>query len=143
MSAREFFEQLPSKVDPAKTGQVRGKSKHSPDVGEPPPVDRLVVVTHEADVPSVARQQEREVQLGPVEVLRLVHQQRRAAPTPAPQRARVGLEQYQGADEEVVEVQSARCGHGALVGDERPGDRSWRRIGGDPVGGDPQVELEP
>ncbi len=130
-------------VDPAQPRERRGQPEDPAHVGEAPAVDRLVVVAHEEHVVRRGREEQRELELGPVEVLRLVHEQVPAAAPPALEDVGGGVEQPHGADDQVVEVDAAAVCDRALVGDVGPGDRPGRRVRGDLVRGDPQVELEP
>ena len=57
-------------VHPSQPGQPCCEVEDPSDVGQPPGVDRLVVVTDEEDVASLPGKQQRQFQLGPVQVLR-------------------------------------------------------------------------
>ena len=80
-------------VDPAQARQRRGERQDPAHVGEPPAVDRLVVVADEEDAVRRRREEQRQPELRPVEVLRLVDEQVRrtarasARATPASPRA--------------------------------------------------------
>jgi hypothetical protein len=50
-------------VDPAQTGQARGQRDHAANVGQPPGVDRLVVVAHQEDAPPLAGEENGQVEL--------------------------------------------------------------------------------
>ena len=76
-------------VDPSQPGQPCCEVEDPSDVGQPPGVDRLVVVADEEDVARLPGQQQRQLQLGPVEVLRLVHEQHPRPLAPQRQRGRV------------------------------------------------------
>ena len=56
---------------------------------------------------------------------------------------RIGLEEPERTDDEVVEVDAAELRDRALVGDERARDRARGRVARDVVGRDAKVELEP
>ena len=72
-------------VDPAEARQRVGEAEDAPDVGESPAVDRLVVVADEEDPVRRRREEQRQPELGPVEVLGLVDEEMRAAaPATAP-----------------------------------------------------------
>ena len=129
-------------IDPPQTGQERLEPEDPTDIGQPPAVDRLVVVADEADVVRRGRQQQREVELQPVDVLRLVDQQRRRPRPPAGEQHRIGRETPDSPDHQVVEVDAARRLDRALVGDECAGDRPGFRVAGDLVGRHPEVQLE-
>ena len=88
--------------------QRGGQAQDAPHVREPPAVDRLVVIAHEEHPVRWRRQQQRDRELCAVEVLRLIHEQLRAARAPAGQDGAVGLEQPQRPGHEVVEVHPAR-----------------------------------
>ena len=62
-------------VHPPQAWQRCAKVEHPPDVGQPPAVDRLVVVADEEDPVRRRREQEGEPQLGAVDVLDLVDEQ--------------------------------------------------------------------
>ena len=83
-------------------------------------------------------------QLGPVQVLGLVHEQRGSARPPAGEQAprpRAGTSSARTSRSSKSTPPVARTA--PLVGDERPGDRARRRVRRDLVRRDPQVELEP
>ena len=74
-------------------------------VGAPEPVDRLVIVTDGTDVGIATRQQAQELELSPVRVLILVHEQRAEAPgdlVPGLVRQQVDRAQYQVAEVQPV-----------------------------------------
>ena len=80
-------------VDPPQAGERRVQGQDPADVGQPPAVDRLVVVADEEDPVRRRRQQQREAELRPVDVLDLVDEQvARSGRASAPSRAGVGLE---------------------------------------------------
>ncbi len=89
-------------VDPPQARQGGRQAEHAPHIGEPPPVDGLVVVTDQAQVARVAGKQDRELELRAIEVLRLVHEQGRAAPPPPGKESDVGwqVENY-GTDPDI------------------------------------------
>ena len=130
-------------VHPPQARQRGGQPEDSPHVGETPRVHRLVVVADQEDVVRGRGQQQRQLQLGSVQVLGLVHQQPRGARPPAGEQARVRLQSLERAHQQVVEVETARIPDGALVGDEGAGDRPGRRVPRHLVRRDAQVQLEP
>ncbi len=58
------------------------EGQHPPNVGQPPSIDRLVVVADEEDAVRRRCEEQGQAELGPVEVLRLVDKQVGAAPPP-------------------------------------------------------------
>ena len=109
-------------------GSRSARSQDPSDVGQPPAVDRLVVVADEEDPVGRRGDQERQLELGSVDVLDLVDQQLAAGRAPAGQLDRVGLGACSsGACDEVVEVESATLGQRPLVADEGSGAPS--RVG--------------
>ena len=129
---------------PAAGPAARRRGQDAPDVGQPPAVDRLVVVADEEDPVRRRGEQQGQPELGPVEVLGLVDEQVRAALAPAREDAGVALEQAQAARDEVVEVEPALAAIAASYADERPRGRARRpgrprprrRV-------DAEVELQP
>ena len=115
-------------VDPSQARQGARQAENPSHVREPPAVDRLVVVAHEEHVVVRRREQQGELQLGPIEVLRLVDEQPRAPPPPADQDALIGLEEPERADDEVVEVDATELRNRPLVNDERARDRARGRV---------------
>ena len=125
-------------VDPAQSRQRRVEAQHPPDVGQPPAVDGLVVVTDQQDPVRRRREQQRQPELGPVHVLDLVDQQ-----VGAPRRAIAPSE-----DRIAARAGRSRGGRGrrsrgrptlasrALVVDEGARERTGLRIGRDLVHGD-------
>ena len=105
-------------VDATQSGQSRREADHPAHVGEPPGIDRLVIVAHQEDVVLGRREDQGQLQLGPVQVLHLVHQQRPAARAPALEQERVGEKADQRSPYEIVEVQRALIGKPPLVGNE-------------------------
>ena len=130
-------------IHPAQARQRGGQPEDPPHVGESPRVHRLVVVADQEDVVRGRGQQQGQLQLGAVQVLCLVHEQPRRAGAPAHEQPGIPVQALEGAHQQVVEVATTRLPDGALVGDERPGDRPGRRVPGHLVRGDPQVQLEP
>ena len=92
-------------VDPSQAGQTRREIEDPPDVGQPPGVDRLVIVAHQEDVPRLAGEQQCQLQLGPVEVLRLVDEEHLGPPTPCREDGRVGAQDPERAGHQVIEVE--------------------------------------
>ncbi len=130
-------------VHAPKPGEHRIERQHAADVGEPPPVDRLVVVADEEDPVRRGREQQREPQLRAVHVLDLVHEQVGAAAAPRREQVRVRLERRERASDEVVEVERAASRQRALVGHERSRCRSGLRVRGDLVRRHREIQLEP
>ena len=104
-------------VDPPQPRELRRQTEDPPDVGQPPAVDRLVVVADEEDPVGRGRQEEREAELAAVHVLDLVDQQLLAPRPPPGEQRRVRLEALDRAQDEVVEVEAAAT----------PGPRPRRR----------------
>ena len=88
------------------------------------------------------RDQQGQLELGPVDVLDLVDQQLGAGRAPAGQELGLGLEQCQRARHQVVEVQPTGRREGALVGDERSRARAGLRVRRDGLDVDAMLELE-
>ena len=132
-------------VHPTEAGQSVVEGQDPPDVGQPPAVDRLVVVADEEDPVGRRRQQERQPELRPIDVLDLVDEQL-AAPVGASGRAAPGRASRtrDRAQDEIVEVEAAARGHGAPRRRRRPSPtgpgvgvrRDVRRV-------DAELDLEP
>ncbi|MFN8630348.1 MAG: hypothetical protein U0838_08500 [Chloroflexota bacterium] len=129
-------------VQAPQPGQRGRQVEHAPHVGKPPAIHGLIVVADEECIAPLACQQHREVQLRAVQVLRLVHQQRRAPGAPPHQRRLVALEQPKRAQHEVVEVQRAVVAQRPLVGHPRPRHGPRGLVRGHVVRRHPQVQLE-
>ena len=95
-------------VDPDEAGQDRVQAQHPADVGQPPAVDRLVVVADEQDPVRRLGEEQGEPELRPVDVLDLVDEEVGASASPAREQVRVGLEPLDRPEDEVVEVEPAR-----------------------------------
>ena len=89
-------------------GQARREAEDPPDVGQPPAVDRLVVVADQEDPVGRRGEQQGEPELRPVDVLDLVDEELAAARAPARQQRRVAPRARAIARRiEVVEVEPA------------------------------------
>ena len=84
-------------------------------VGSPPPIDRLVRIAHDADVPMLLRERADDPILGAVRVLVLVDQDPLPEPAVPGQHLRHPVEEPDGEQEEVVEVHRPRGGEPLLV----------------------------
>ena len=104
------------------------EAQQAPDVGQPPAVDRLVVVADEEDAVGRRGEQQRKPELRPIEVLGLVDEQVRAPVAPRGEQGRVALEQPQRPGDQVVEVEAAAPPDLGLVRRVGPGDRARLRI---------------
>ena len=62
-------------VHPSKAGQTTLERQDPPDIGQPPAVDRLVVVADEEDPVRGGGQEQGQIELGSIDVLDLVHEQ--------------------------------------------------------------------
>ena len=131
------------KVDASQPGQDGGETEHAADVGEPPAVDALVVVADEEDPIGGRRKQQGELELRPVDVLDLVDKQLAAARAPAGEERLVGRQHLDRPQDEVVEVEAAGRGDGALVFHERPSRGPGVRVLRDLVSGYAQLQLQP
>ena len=118
-------------VDPRRPGQRALEPQDPAHIGQPPAIDRLVVVADEEDPVGRGGEEEGEPELGAVDILDLVHQELPATTAPSGEEGRVGLERRDRAEDQVVEVEPAGRGHGVLVGDERTGKRTRVGVGCD------------
>ena len=62
-------------VDPPQARQRVGHRQDAPDIGQSPAVDRLVVVTDQEDAMGRRGQPEGQLELAPIDILDLVHEQ--------------------------------------------------------------------
>ena len=118
-------------VDAPEARERRVQREDATHVGQPPAVDRLVVVTHEEDPVGRRREQERQPQLRAVDVLDLVDEQMAAAVAPPGEQRRIGVEERRRATDQVVEVEAAALRDRSLVGNEGPRERAGVGVGGD------------
>ena len=131
-------------VDAPEARQRRREAKHAAHVGEAPAVDRLVVVADQEDPVVRRREEQRELQLRPVEVLRLVDEQlarigrASGARTASSSWSRRSARTTRSSKSTPPDAATARS-----YCHVRPRDRAGRRVRGDLVGRDPEVELEP
>ncbi len=130
-------------VDAPEAGQGRRKAQDPAHVGQPPAVDALVVVADEEDAVRRGCQEQRQPELARVHVLDLVDEQVRAARPPAGEKRRLRLQDPQRPCDQVVEVACAGILQRLLVGEEGARHGPWLRVGGDIVGRQAQVQLEP
>ena len=115
-------------VDPAESRQEGHKAEDAADVRETPGVDRLVVVPDDEEVALLSGEEEGEVELGAVEILRLVEEEDPAARTPASEERGVRAQRGGGTRDELVQVEEAApVEEGAIGGPRRP---EWRVRGG-------------
>ncbi len=102
-------------VHATQAGQATRQVEDAPDVREAPGVDGLVIVADEEDVPLIAGEQDGKVQLRPVEVLRLIHEEDLRPRSPARQERRVRIERGRRPRHEVVEVDETMLKQVGLV----------------------------
>ena len=129
-------------VDTAEAGQVLDEAQDPPDVGEPPAVDRLVVVADQKDAVGGRRQQQCQTELCSVDVLDLIDEELPAVTAPAGEQGRVRFEPLDGAQDEIVEIEAPGRGNGGLVVHEGPGHPPGFGIGSDRARRDAQLHLE-
>ena len=89
-------------------GEVLLKLKNVADVGATPGVDRLILVSHGANIVVLARQHAHEFVLGAVGVLVLVDQQVLEAPVVVFANLRRGFQQAHSFEQKVVEIERVR-----------------------------------
>ncbi len=130
-------------VDAPEARQRVAQLEDASHVGEPPAVDRLVVVTDQEHPVGGCGQQERQPQLRPIHVLDLVDQQVPAAAAPAREERRIGVEPVERPPDEIVEVEGAARRECPLVRHERPAGGSGVGIGVDLGGVHAELQLEP
>ncbi|HEX7472874.1 MAG TPA: hypothetical protein VF323_07310, partial [Candidatus Limnocylindrales bacterium] len=118
-------------VHAPESGQRARELEDAPYVGQPPAVDRLVVVPHEEDPVGRCGEQEGEAELAAIDVLDLVDEQVRARDAPAGEDGGLCLQDAQGAGHEIVEVETTQPLDLPLVRHERPSDGPRFRVGGD------------
>ena len=110
-----------SEVVPPESGQALGQPEDPPHVGQPPAVDRLVVVADEEDpVPGAASRSASPSCDRSTSWTSSTRSSRHAARQRVEKRG-VGLERRQRPGDEVVEVEPTGRRERPLVGDERPG----------------------
>ena len=110
-------------VEAAQPRQLGRQREDSPDVRQPPAVDRLVVVADQENPICRCGQQQGQSELASVDVLYLVDQQLGTGGAPAGQEGSVRLKKSQRPRDEVVEIQPALVGQRPLVLNERARDR--------------------
>ena len=110
-------------LDDRRVGVVPLEVEDVPDVGATPAVDRLVVVADDREVAVLRRERPDPQILRPVRVLVLVDVE--VAPPILVPGQRLGrlVEQPDGLEQEVVEVERARALEALRVADREPGDR--------------------
>jgi hypothetical protein len=86
------------------------------DVGTPPGIDGLVRISHHAQVPVLSRKLVHEPVLHAVRVLVLVHQHVLEATSIVGQHLREALEELDGPDQQVAEVEGVGLGQQPLIG---------------------------
>ncbi len=86
------------------------------DIGASEPVDRLLRVSHDEELATVAVQGAQQVALARVGVLELVDQERPDLPLPISEHLRVRRDDVQRGRLQVVEVEGAQLSLGAVVG---------------------------
>ena len=123
-------------------GQRGRQPEDTSDVGEPPAIDRLVVVTDQEDAVLRRGQQERHPELARIDVLDLVDQEVRATRPPACEQRLVRCEVAKRERHEVVEIVRAGVRERGLVSEKRSRDRSGRRVASNLGRGDRQVQLQ-
>ncbi len=99
--------------------QPGSQTKDASHVGESPGIDGLVVIAHEEDVAAISCQQQCQLQLRAVQVLRLVDEEDGSPRPPARQQRRVGRQRRDRQRHEVVEVDGPALAQVRLVGGER------------------------
>ena len=90
-----------------KPGQHGLEAEDPADVGQPPAVDRLVVVADEEDAVGRRGEQQGEPELRSVDVLDLVDEQMGAPLAPPREEPGVALEPIDRAQDQVVEIETA------------------------------------
>ena len=95
------------------------------DAGAAPSVDRLVVVADDTDVATVVGEQPNEIQLRDIGVLKLVDQHMSESGAPLAANAGPITKEYDGLDDQVIEIHRMHVREGRLV---RPIDASCRLI---------------
>ena len=125
-------------VHASQARQLGGETEDPPHISQAPGVDGLVVIAHEEDVAALTGQQHGQIQLCPVEVLGLIHEEHRGPSAPAPQERRIVDERWQRPSHEIVEVEGSPGGQAGLVLHEG-------LVGGDVFRGRTtlRVQLEP
>ena len=118
-------------VDPSKVRETVVQGKDPPNVGEAPAVDGLVVIADQEDPVRRCGQEQRQVQLGAVHILDLVDQQLPTSAAPPGEEAGLALQGRDGAEDQVVEVESSGGCDRSFVVHEGSRRRSRLRVGGD------------
>jgi hypothetical protein len=127
-------------VEPGQRGR---EAEHTTHVGQAPAVDRLVVVADEEDPVGRRGEEQRQVELRAVEVLRLVDEEVRARGAPSDEQGWGLAQPVERPTDQVVEVELAALGQRAFIGDPRARDRARLWICCDDRDVGPEIELEP
>ena len=113
-------------VDATEPGKGCREIQDTPNVGEAPCVDRLVVIADQEDPVAGSGEEQREPELAPIHVLHLVDEEMLAPLAPPAEEGRVSLERPDRTPDEIVEIQRGARGERGLVAEERAHDPAGR-----------------
>ena len=106
---------VPLQPDDERAGKIVLEAQDVVHLCAAPAVDRLVVVTHAADIGIALRQQPQPQILGDVGVLILIHQHVAEAALEILQHIRLGLEQGDAVEQQVAEIRRIEHGQPVLI----------------------------